>query len=118
MLSTKVCMTAFSCRPKGWKRSLWARGARVCICKLDPTAAIDLIAANEMRPPGMLRLGMIPAVPRDSFSPIMMKSTPSMVPVCAGNSSGTGCMARLMGGTMAFQATVLQELVTGGPAVV
>ena len=53
----------------------------MCICKLDPTAAIDLIAANEMRPPGMLRLGMIPAVPRDSFSPIMMKSTPSMVPV-------------------------------------
>jgi hypothetical protein len=80
MLSTKVCITAFSCKPKGWNSSLWAIGALVCSCKLDPTAAIDLTAAKEIRPPGMLRLGMIPAVPKDSLRPIMMNRTPSIVP--------------------------------------
>jgi hypothetical protein len=47
---------------------------------LLPTVVRDLIAANDSSPPGMFSDGMMPAVPRPSLRPMIMKRHPSAVP--------------------------------------
>jgi hypothetical protein len=77
---------------------------------------MDLMAANEMRPPGMLRLGMMPAVPSDSLSEMMMKSTPSMVPVCwlcEGRALSVGCVRVLLRCCVVLWALRVRTTATG-----
>jgi hypothetical protein len=71
---------AFSCNVNGRKNSLYSQGDLSETLSWLPRVVIDLMAAKEIRPPGILREGMMPAVPRASFNPIITNNMPSIVP--------------------------------------